>query len=348
MTLIMGVRRPTSSRLTLALTLAVSTVPAMNSARGGNEKLQYPTANTQLERRPSAFYMFTDRNFEGSKSTPWQGGQYGFVRTPQRTKAGVIMTKFHEGMDVAPVNRDGSGEPRDPVMSMAAGKVVHTNSTSSKSNYGQYVVIQHDFDSGPFYSLYAHLNSISVKPGQIVKPGSQLGILGYTGVGINKRRAHVHVELNMLLHSGFDRWHDKTQTTPNHHGVFNGINLVGVDVSKILASKRGASIQRMVKALPVYYKVLVPNTGKIEILKRYPWLGKASNAPAYEISLSGSGIPIEISPHKSKVEYPVVSWVRYSPTYHKFYTKNRLSGTGSTAGLTKSGREYIDLMIGAF
>lgn len=233
-------------------------------------------------------------------------------------------------------------------MSMADGKVVHTNGTPGKSNYGRYVVIQHNFDSDPFYSLYAHLRSISVKPGQLVKSGTQLGVLGYTGVGIDKRRAHVHVELNMLLHSDFDRWHDKTQTTPNHHGVFNGINLAGVDASKILASRGGMSVQKMVRDLPVYYKVLVPNTGKMEILKRYPWLGKPSNAPAYEIALAGSGIPVSVVPHKDKVAYPVVSWVRFSTTYHKFYTKDRLSGTGSTATLTKSGRQYIDLMIGAF
>lgn len=318
------------------------------TAVAGNARLRLPTPNTNLDRNPSAFYMYTDRNFEGRKSSPWQGGQYGFVRTPQRTKAGLILTKFHEGIDIAPVQRDSSGEPRDPVMSMADGRVVHTNSTSSRSNYGRYVVVQHTFDSGPFYSLYAHLRSVTVKPGQIVKAGSQLGVLGYTGVGINKRRAHVHVELNMLLHSGFDRWHDKTQTTPNHHGIFNGINMVGVDVAEILKSGRGMSIRKQVSKLPPYYKVLVPNTGKMEILKRYPWLGKPSRAPAYEIAISGPGIPISITPHKSKVDYPIVSWVKYSPTYHKYYTKNRLSGSGSSAKLTKSGRQFIDLMIGAF
>ena len=314
----------------------------------GNARLKFPTPNTNLDRRPSAFYMFTDRNFEGRKSAPWQGGQYGFVRTPRRTKAGLILTKFHEGVDIAPVQRDSSGEPQDPVMSMADGRVVHTNTSSGKSNYGRYVVVQHNFSSGPFYSLYAHLKSVTVRPGQAVKAGSRLGVLGYTGVGINKRRAHVHVELNMLMNTRFERWHDKTQTTPNHHGIFNGINLVGVDVSQILRSRRGVSLQKMVKALPPYYKVLVPNTGKMDILKRYPWLGKASRAPAYEISLSGPGIPIKITPQKKKVDYPVVSWVRYSPTYHKYYTKNRLSGSGSSATLAKSGRQYIDLLTGAF
>ena len=327
-----------------AFVVAMLAVPCF----AGNARLVYPTPNTNLTKNPSGFYMYTDRNFEGKRSTPWQGGSYGFVRTPVRTKAGLLMTKFHEGIDIAPARRSSSGEPLDVVMSMAPGIVVHTNATSNRSNYGRYVVVQHAFDSGPFYSLYAHLKSISVKPGQRVKAGSVLGMLGYTGVGINRRRAHVHVELNLLMHSGFERWHDKTQTTPNHHGIYNGINMVGVDVSQILKSRSGVSIKGMVQKLQPYYKVLVPNTGKIEILKRYPWLGKVGRSPACEIWFHGSGVPLKIVPHKKKITYPVVSWVRYSPTYHKYYTKNRLSGSGSSAKLTNSGRRYVDLVIGAF
>ena len=36
------------------------------------------------------FYMYTDRTFEGVRSRPWQGGQYGFVRNEVRTPAGVV------------------------------------------------------------------------------------------------------------------------------------------------------------------------------------------------------------------------------------------------------------------
>ena len=36
------------------------------------------------------------------------------------------------------------------------GTVVYVNSNSKASNYGRYVVVHHDFGSGPFFSLYAH------------------------------------------------------------------------------------------------------------------------------------------------------------------------------------------------
>ncbi len=53
-----------------------------------------------------AFYQYIERNFKGVKSTPWEGGQYGFVRDPMDTSAGIVYTRFHEGIDIKPVHRD--------------------------------------------------------------------------------------------------------------------------------------------------------------------------------------------------------------------------------------------------
>ena len=33
----------------------------------------------------AAFYQYVERNYKGVKSTPWEGGQYGFVRDPTDT-----------------------------------------------------------------------------------------------------------------------------------------------------------------------------------------------------------------------------------------------------------------------
>ena len=30
-----------------------------------------------------AFYQYVERNYKGVQSTPWEGGQYGFVRDPK-------------------------------------------------------------------------------------------------------------------------------------------------------------------------------------------------------------------------------------------------------------------------
>src|SRR5690606_30121699 len=88
--------------------------------------LVLPTDNDAIfSNDPSKFYMYTDRNFEGVKSQPWEGGTYGFSRNPRRTGIGLVYTRIHEGIDIAPVRRDASGEPLDDVYSIAQGTVVY-------------------------------------------------------------------------------------------------------------------------------------------------------------------------------------------------------------------------------
>ena len=117
------------------------------------------------------FYQVIERNLHGVISHPWQGGQYGFVRDPVETAAGTIYTRFHEGMDIRPMRRDARGEPIDEVRAIAAGKVVYVSRAAGTSNYGRYVVVEHRWGGCPYYSLYAHLNTISVETGQTVRRG---------------------------------------------------------------------------------------------------------------------------------------------------------------------------------
>ena len=45
--------------------------------------IDFPTDNRALlQGRPRDFYMYVNRDFEGARSQPWQGGQFGFVRGP--------------------------------------------------------------------------------------------------------------------------------------------------------------------------------------------------------------------------------------------------------------------------
>src|SRR5205823_178397 len=87
-------------------------------------------------------------------------------------------------------------------------KVVHTNLVPGYSNYGKYIVIEHRWDGSNYFSLYGHLNSIAVQPGESVQRGQRIGVMGYTGVGLNQARAHVHLELNLMLSHQFEAWHN--------------------------------------------------------------------------------------------------------------------------------------------
>ena len=77
-----------------------------------------------------------------------------------------------------------------------------------------------------------------------MRQGEKLGIMGHTGSGINRERAHVHVELNLLLNDHFEAWHDTFfPSDPNYHGIYNGLNLAGLDLPRlILALRRNSSL----------------------------------------------------------------------------------------------------------
>src|SRR5262245_47053143 len=94
-----------------------------------------PTENRALLRGDGAeFYQVIERNLHGVISYPWQGGQYGFVRDPRDLARETVYTRFHEGMDIRPLQRDARGEPLDEVRAMADGKVVYTNQRAGTSN----------------------------------------------------------------------------------------------------------------------------------------------------------------------------------------------------------------------
>jgi len=343
-----------SCRRLFVSVLAVSSFCVLQAASGWD--LTLPTDNRAIfSDDPAQFYMYTDRNFEGVTSKPWTAGQYGFVRDQKRTEAGIILTKFHEGMDIRPTKRDEKGVPLDLVYPITEGVVVHVAAQASQSSYGKYVVVRHNFPEGPFYSLYGHLMDTRVKTGAKVSPETILGRLGYTGEGIDRVRAHLHLELNLLLSDRFDAWHKARFQTPNYHGVFNGLNLVGIDIARLYKDRLkdpSLTLASFLSKEKVHHKVRVPAKGKLPLVARYPFLNKgdgASPGPAsWEIHFNQSGVPLAFVPSSVRTNSPVVTWVEPSKTYHSYLTRGRLTGSGSTAGLSSSGLSYLSLVTGQF
>lgn len=319
--------------------------------------LRFPTDNQALlnPQKPQDFYMYVDRNFEGLVSKPWEGGTYGFTRTIVRTQAGLVATKFHEGIDIKPIKRDANNEPLDEVRPVLAGKVVHVSAISSHSNYGRYVVIEHRVADGVFYSLYAHLGTVTCQVGEQVGTGNKIGILGYTGAGINKERAHLHLELCLMLQDEFEGWYKSLKfATPNRHGNYNGLNLAGFDVAPILkecAEGKPFHLGAYIKSLPVHYIVRVPaKNGMPDILKRLPFLaGSGPKSPkSWEISLTGGGVPTKITPSAEPCDAPVVISAKSYPFTQLYRTVKRVSGSGKAPKLTDSGKRYIKLICQDF
>lgn len=79
---------------------------------------------------------------------------------------------FHNGIDLA----NGGGTK---IYAAGDGTVLDTG--TGKGAYGNWVTIKHKVGSRGLITLYAHMSSFRVKPGQAVKEGDLIGFEGNTG-----------------------------------------------------------------------------------------------------------------------------------------------------------------------
>jgi len=97
----------------------------------------------------------------------------------------------HHGVDFP--NASGT-----PVMAAADGTVVFAGSDRTTpisprlNTYGNAVVIRHQYQGHPLYSVYGHLSQIDVTIGQEVRTGEKIGEVGATGAAIG---SHLHFEV---------------------------------------------------------------------------------------------------------------------------------------------------------
>ncbi len=315
--------------------------------------LSLPTSNHALfTGGGAAFYQYIVRDYKGVKSTPWQGGQYGFVRNPLATAGGLIYTRFHEGIDIRPMERNAIGDPTDPVCVIAEGTVVHVNLVPGYSNYGKYVVVEHSWEGASYYSLYGHLASVAVRPGQKVSRGAQLGVMGYTGEGLNQSRAHVHLELNLLLGRRFESWYDAFhKLEPNRNGIYNGINLAGLDIAQLFLALRKSpslNVPEFLASEETFYKVTLPASPGFDLPQRYPWLRRGEtrgSAQAWELSFNRAGVPLEAEAKETSVAAPVLSYVKKRGGDYSNMTRGVITGSGENARLSENGHKLMQLLI---
>ncbi|MEY9487138.1 murein DD-endopeptidase MepM/ murein hydrolase activator NlpD [Streptomyces calvus] len=85
-----------------------------------------------------------------------------------------------------------------PVVATHGGTVVKAggNGAGDGPAYGNAVVIKH---GNKTYSQYAHLSSVNVKAGQVVKTGQKIALSGNTG---NSSGPHLHFEIRTTPNYG--------------------------------------------------------------------------------------------------------------------------------------------------
>lgn len=97
-----------------------------------------------------------------------------------RLSRGFKHSPRHEGIDLA-------GAKGTAILAAHEGQVIYVG--QDFRGYGKMVIVEYD---RKWASLYGHLNSISVREGDIVKSGDILGGMGRTG---RASGVHLHFEL---------------------------------------------------------------------------------------------------------------------------------------------------------
>ncbi|MCC9623269.1 peptidoglycan DD-metalloendopeptidase family protein [Thalassospira sp. MA62] len=127
-------------------------------------------------------------------SAPASGGMFQRPASGRLTQgwgpaSGVNGYTFHNGLDIAA----GVGTP---IYAAATGTVTRAGWGGA---YGNHVMITHVINGQVWTTVYAHMSSVSVKAGQRVSQGQNLGGMGSTG---NSTGSHLHFE----IHRGGYSW----------------------------------------------------------------------------------------------------------------------------------------------
>jgi murein DD-endopeptidase MepM/ murein hydrolase activator NlpD len=222
--------------------------------------------------------------------------------------------RFHEGIDLYPIARDAAGEARDSIFCVLPGRVVHVSTIAGHSSYGRYVVVEHQQASLQFYSLYAHLARVApgVKVGLNVAAGSILGVMGRSAAGyrIPKSYAHLHFELVLKLSDQFQTWYDRQKFgSSNRHGIWNGMNLVGVDPLEFFQQCYRGSLHDFKsylehKKVAARIRVITPQIP--DFVRNHPALVTAPYQGrklfAWDIGFSQYGVPLVWTPRFESCE----------------------------------------------
>lgn len=274
-------------------------LPALALAQGetGASRIEigWPTANpAYLENRP--IEAFVQPTVSGEVTS----GLYGCVRTSGR--------QFHEAIDLKPASRDSSGEATDEIFAVLPGVVRHVNAVAGNSNYGRYIVLEHPDQEPAVYTLYAHLRSIrtGLSIGDAVQRSQAIGIMGRSAGGhaIPKDRAHLHFEIGLRLTDEFQPWYDwRKFGSRNHHGLWNGMNLVGVDPLEFYTLFREQRVDHFAgyfRELMPAVRVRIAHRGEPDFIRRYPVLrtdpGPAGGAAGWDVTMNAFGVPFAWTP----------------------------------------------------
>jgi murein DD-endopeptidase MepM/ murein hydrolase activator NlpD len=257
-------------------------------------ELVWPTPNPAwAEGRPIGAFLQHAGNGD-----PESGG-FGGVRSNG--------SQFHEGLDLKCLTRDRRGEPADQVLAAMAGVVRHVSASAGDSNYGRYLVLEHPDMTPAIYTLYAHLARIApgLRAGDHVAAGQVLGLMGHSSGSyvIPRDRAHLHFEMGVMVTQNFPAWYAMRKFgSPNDHGLWNGMNLMGFDPLDFFNQWRDRKVnsaQEYLARLPPAVRLRYATRRVPDFVLRYPSLltrPLPAAVAGWEVAFDWTGIPIAWTP----------------------------------------------------
>jgi len=256
-------------------------------------RFEWPT-----EYPPSEFVPLGDLLQATESGDPASGG-FGCVRNDGM--------RFHEAVDLRSFERDKRGESLDAILAAFDGKVRYVNAKAGKSSFGRYIVVEHSEMGLHYYTLYAHLRRIQpgIKAGSMVHAGQRIGTMGRSAsYTITRDRSHLHFEVCLQMSNEFQDWYDwKEFDSANDHGVWNGMNLVGMNSQAFLEyfmANPDASVMEFLIQEPTAFTVMVSTTRIPYLLERCPGLifgeWPKERVGGWRIEFTGYGVPKSWSP----------------------------------------------------
>jgi hypothetical protein len=148
----------------------------------------------------------------------------------------------------------------------------------------------------------------------------------------------------------FEGWYNTFfRNDPNRHGLYNGMNLAGLDVARLYLDLRknpALTIPEFLTGEETFYKVTLPKARHFDLPTLYPWMLSAKRTgSSWEVSFARSGVPLRIEVSDRRVAQPEVSYVKNSAAECSYLTRDIVSGRGAKAHLTGYGAQLMRLLI---
>lgn len=215
--------------------------------------------------------------------------------------------QFHEGLDIKALARDRGGEPVDDIYAAMDGVVRYINIRAGESSYGRYIVIEHPDLKPAVYTLYAHLSRVApgIRVGTGVTRGEVIATMGHSagGYAIPRDRAHLHFEIGLWVTRDFQSWYDARKFgSRNEHGVWNGMNLMGIDPLDFLRQFRAHRVdnfQEYFARMEPAVRVRIATHRVPDFAQRYPALLTKPlplTVDGWDIKFGWTGLPISLTP----------------------------------------------------